>query len=150
MNSEIERIDSQRMRYLAWFLMGSIAFIPLTLVRFFFRLDGLNDQPIGVLVLSMLILTLLVLCYSAYRTMLLARQIRRDPRLEAALNNEFVRALDAQSWKTAYFGAAGTAVFFAVVGFFYPVCDPMMTALTSIVTGAGAYQATFYFKYRNS
>lgn len=150
MNLEIEQIDKQRMRYLEWYLIGSAAFIPLTIVRFFFRLDGLNEQPIGIAVLILLIFTLLLLSYSAYRTILLARQIRLDPRLEEALNNEFVLALEAQSWKAAYLGAVAATLFFAVVWFVYPVCDPMMAALTSIVTGAAAYQATFYFKYKNS
>ncbi|MBU0595335.1 hypothetical protein KJ567_01450 [Candidatus Bipolaricaulota bacterium] len=46
-------------------------------------------------------------------------------------------------------GAAGV-LFFAIVSSFYPVCDPVAIALTTIIVGAGAQRATFYFKYRSA
>jgi predicted membrane-bound mannosyltransferase len=137
------------MRFLEWYLIGFAAFLLLTLARFFFRAGGLNTQPIGIAVLAGLIVTVLVQAGSALGQALMARRIRADPSLEAALNNELVQSLESHSWRAAFLGAAAATVFFAVVSFFYPVCDPVMIALTAIVTGFGAYQGTFYFKYRS-
>lgn len=148
MNSEIERLDRRRMRYLEWYLMGCLVFIILSVTRYFFRLGDLNALPVGKAVLYGLILSLLVLAASALASARLGRKINQDPALKEALNNELVQALDVQSWKAAFFGAVGTTLFFALSWFFYPVCDPVMTALTAIIVGFGSYQGTFYFKYR--
>jgi hypothetical protein len=150
MNSEIERLDRQRMRYLEWYLIGCVVFIILSVTRYFFRLRDLNASPVGKAVLYGLIVSLLVLAASALASARLGRKIKQDPALKEALNNELIQALNVQSWKAAFFGAAGTTIFFALTGFFYPVCDPVMVALTAIIVGFGSYQGTFYFKYRSS
>ena len=150
MMSQIELLDRRRMRLLEWYLVSCSVFLLLMIARFFFRAGGLNSQPIGMAVLAGLIVTLLLLAGSAFGQALLARRIRSDPSLEAALNNELIQSLEIQSWRAAYFATAGATLFFAVVSFFYPVYDPVLIALTAIITGFGAYQATFYFKYRAS
>lgn len=150
MFSDVEHLDRRRMKLLEWYLVSFAVFLLLMLVRFFFRAEGLNSQPIGIAVLAGLIVTVLVQAGTALGQALLARRIRSDPGLDAALNNELIQSLETQSWRAAYFGAAATTVFFAIVSFFYPVCDPVLIALTAIITGFGAYQGTFYFKYRSS
>jgi hypothetical protein len=150
MNSEVEFLDKRRMRYLEWYLVGIVISIVLSLTRYFFRLGGLNTQPIGKVVLAGLLLGLFILIIATVAMSRWWRRIRNDPPLKEALYNELVRSLEVQSWKAAYIGAIGTTIFYALTGFFYPVCDPVMVALTSIIAGAGAYQGTFYFKYRRS
>ena len=149
MNSEIEILDKRRMRLLQWYLVGCGFFIILSLTRFFFRRAGLNSQPIGVAVLVGLLLCLAVLILSTIGSVRLAQKIKNDPSLQEALYNELVRSLEVQSWRSAFFGAIATNVFFALAWFFYPVCDPVMVSLTSLIVGLGAYQATFYLKYRS-
>jgi len=150
MISEIEILDRQRMRNLEWYLISFVSFLFLTISRFFMRQSGLNAQPIGQLVLVALTITLLIQAFCAISIARLSRKIKNQPHLEEALNNELVRNFEIQSWKPAYFGAVGSTVFFAIVWFFYPVCDPVMIALTSIITGLGVYQATFYCKYKST
>jgi hypothetical protein len=150
MNFEIEMLDKRRMRYLEWYLIGLVPFTILSVTRFFFRLGELNSQPIGRAVFIGLILSLLLMAISSIGSVILWRAIKNEPSLKDALHNELVQSLEAQSWKAAYFGAVGTTIFFAAVWFFYPISDPVLVALTSIIAGAGAYQATFYFKYRSS
>jgi len=150
MNTEIEKLDCRRMRNLEVYLCGFVLFLVLSLTRYFFRFPGLNSKPIGQVILVGLVLSLLLLVLSTYESIKLARKMKSDPELGAALGNELVRSLELQSWQAAYFGAIGTTVFFAIAWFFYPICDPIMVALTSIIAGAGSYQATFYFKYRSA
>lgn len=146
-NSDIERLDNQRMTYLAWYLVGCALFVILSLVRYFLRIGDMNSQPIGTAVLVGLILSLLLLGANAIRSARLNRKIMKDPVLKEALLNELIQAIELQSWRAAYLGAAGASLFFALSWVFYPVCDPVLIALTSIVTGLGAYQGTFYFLY---
>ena len=146
--SNIEYLDKKRMRYLELYLIGVIAFIILSITRYFFRLDNLNDKPIGIAVLVGLVLSLCLITLSTVMTAIFWHRIKDNSNLKHALNNEFIQSLGVKSWKAAYLGAVGATLFFAISGFFYPVCDSMLIALTSIITGAGAYQATLYFKYR--
>lgn len=150
MNTDIEFLDQQRMKFLKWYLISFAIFILLMLTRHFFRLDGLNSQPIGITVLIGLIVTLFLQVVCLIRSALLERHMQRDPNLEAALNNELIKSLMAQSWIAAYIGAAGMTLFFAITWSFYPICDPVTISLTSIATGAGASRAYFYFRYKMS
>jgi hypothetical protein len=148
-NTKIETLDRKRMRYLEWYLIGFGVFLALSITRFFFRGGGLNSQPIGTAVFIGLLVSLADVAVSTLGLALLGREIKADPSLRDALYNELVQSLETLSWKAAYISAIGTTSFFAAVSFFYPVCDPVLVALTSIIAGAGAYQAMFYFKYRS-
>jgi hypothetical protein len=149
-SSEIEILDAKRMRHLEIYILGVGIFIALSVTRYFFRLGGLNAEPIGVVVLVGLIISLGVISLSSILSAQFWKRVRHDPELMEALNNELIQVLQLKSWKAAYLGAVGATMFFAIVGFFYPVSDPMLMALTAIIAGAGAYQATFYFLYRAS
>jgi hypothetical protein len=149
MRKDIEILDQQRMKYLKWYLIGFGTFMLLMLTRHFFRLSDLNSKPIGMVVLIGLLLTLLLQVISLIQSARLEQNIRQDPKIEAALNNELVKSLMTQSWIAAYVGTAGMTLFFAVTWFFYPICDPVMIALSSIAAGAGANRAYFYFKYKS-
>jgi lysylphosphatidylglycerol synthetase-like protein (DUF2156 family) len=150
MNTDIEFLDQQRMKFLKWYLIGFTIFMLLLLTRHFFRLSGLNSQPIGTAVLIGLVLTLLLQIIFVVRSALLERDIRQDPRLETALHNELVKSLETQSWIAAYIGSAGMTLFFAITWSFYPICDPVTISLSAIAAGAGASRAYFYFRYKMS
>jgi len=150
MQTNIEFFDQQRMKYLKWYLIGFAIFMLLMLTRHFFRLDGLNSQPIGIAVLIGLLATLLLQVICLIKSALLEKDIHQDPRLEAALNNELVKSLMTQSWIAAYIGSAGMTLFFAITWSFYPICDPVTISLTSIAAGAGASRVYFYFRYKTS
>jgi hypothetical protein len=150
MDTDIEFLDRQRMKFLKWYLVGFAIFMIMILTRHFFRLGGMNSQPIGIVVLSGLFLSLIIQVISVIRSALLEKNIHQKPHLEAALNNELVKSLTTQSWMVAYFGTSAMTLFFAVTWAFYPICDPVTISLTSIVTGAGVSRAYFYFKYNMS
>jgi hypothetical protein len=148
--NNIEAVDKQRVLFLQWYLIGLGPFLVLSITRFFFRQGGLNSQPIGTAVLIGMLISLLILAISTIGSATLCRKIKDDPTLKDALNDELVIALEVQSWKAAFIGAVTITVFFALVSFVYPVNDPVLIALTSIITGAGAYRANFYFQYKSS
>ena len=97
MVSDIEVLDQKRMTFLKWYLVGFGLCMLLMLTRHFFRRAGLNSQPIGIAVLIGAIVGLLLQVVFLVRSALLEKDIRQDPRLEAALNNELVKSLMTQS-----------------------------------------------------
>jgi hypothetical protein len=150
MNSDIEYLDQQRMKFLKWYLVGFFIFMVLMLTRHFFRAGGLNSEPIGIAVLVGLILTLLLQAVCVTLSARLEKRIQKEPHLKAALNNELVKSLTTESWIAAYIGTSAMTLFFAITWSFYPICDPVSISLSSIVAGAGASRAYFYFKYKTS
>jgi uncharacterized membrane protein len=150
MKSEIENLDKKRLRNLELYIIGVAFFMLLSITRFFFRLGGLNSRPIGKAVLLGLILSLILIALGTVRSAILWRTIKDEPHLMEAMNDEWVQALEVRSWKAAFIAAVGTTFFFAIASSFYPVTDPVLTALTAGIAGAGAHQATFYFAYRSS
>ena len=90
MEKDIEFLDQRRMTYLKWYLIGFTIFLVLMLTRHFFRIDGLNMELIGYIVLTGIILALVVIVISLILSAFLERDIHQDPRLHAALNNELV------------------------------------------------------------
>jgi len=147
MDNDIESLDQRRMTYLKWYLIGITIGLVLMLTRHFFRIDGLNKEPIGIIVLVGIIFGLLVTVISVIFSAVLERDIHQDPRLDSALNNELVAKINSQSWIAAYIGTCLMTLFFAFTSSFYPICDPVSISLTSIVTGAVAHRAYFYFRY---
>ena len=150
MVADIELLDRKRMVLLKWYLIGFVVSLAMMLTRHFFRESGLNAQPVGAVVLAGAIAGVLLQAVCVALSALLERDIHRDPRLEAALHNELVQSLTSQSWVAAYIGASAMTLFFAITSSFYPICDPVTISLTSIVAGAGASRAYFYFRYRAS
>ena len=150
MSTDIESLDQQRMKYLKWYLLSFCIGLGLMLTRHFFRLSGLNSRPIGYLVLAGAVLALFSMFLFVVKSAFLEREIQQDPRLEAALNNEMVKSLTTESWVAAYLGTAAMTLFFAITWSFYPICDPVTIALSTIIAGAGASRAYFYFRYKTS
>jgi len=148
MTNDIEHYDQKRMQFLKWYIIGFVICLTLLLTRHFFRSSGLNSQPIGIAVLIGTIITLLIQAISIFGLGLLERDINHKPHLKAALNNELVRTLTVESWLAAYLAASGMTLFFAITWSFYPICDPVTIALSSIMAGAGANRVYFYFRYK--
>lgn len=150
MNTEIERLDKKRVRLLEWHLAGFLIFFIFSNIRFFFRASGLNSAPIGLSVLIISVIGVAIVGLSTYGLAILNRKLRSEPDLSEALNNEYIRSFEPNSWRAAFIGSAASTAFFALVYFIYPVYDPVLVALNSILTGAGAYQFNFYLKYKFS
>ena len=148
MNTDIEFLDHQRMKFLKYYVIGFFTFMLLMLTRYFFRMSGLNSQPIGTAVLIGWIATLLVQVICVFRLARLEREIHQDPRLESALNNEMVKSLNTQAWIAAYLGSIGMTLFYAITSSFYPICDPVTISFSAIIAGAGTHRAYFYFRYK--
>jgi hypothetical protein len=149
MADEIEVMEARGRSYLKGYLIAFYIFMFLWIVRFFFRESGLNYEPIGYLVLAGLIIMVLIQAFFMGRLALWKKKVRGDSRLNAALNNELIKLYELRSWKIAFLSAVGSTFFFAVVSFFYPICDLVLVALTSLIVGGGAHMTAFYVMNRS-
>lgn len=150
MTTEIERLDRKRISLLEWHLGGFLTFLVFSIVRFFFRASGLNTTPVGIAVLTFSILGVAIVGLSTAGLAAINRRVRHEPSLQEALYNEYIRAIELSSWRAAFIGSVVSNIFFAAAYFIYPVHDPVLVALNSIVIGAGAYHLSFYLKYTSS
>jgi len=148
MHTNIEYFDQQRMLFLKWYLIGFAISFVLLLTRHFFRLSGLNEQAIGIAVLAGAVAGLVLQIVSLFEAIRLEKQIQRNEQVKAALYNELVKSILTQSWQIAYIATSAMTLFFAITSSFYPICDPLSISLTSILAGAGACRAYFYFRYK--
>jgi hypothetical protein len=150
MSSEIERLDNKRILLLKWHLAGILIFLVFSTVRFFFRAGKLNTTPIGLAVLAFSILGVVVSGLSTAGLAAINHKVKQEPSLQEALSNEYIRAIELRSWRAAFIGSVVNNIFFVVIYFIYPVYDPVLVALNSIIIGAGAYHLSFYLKYKSS
>ena len=150
MKTEIERLDRNRIRLLEWHLAGFLIFLLFSITRFFLRARGLNTAPVGISVLIFSVVGVIIVGLSTSGLAIINRRIKQEPSLGEALNNEYVQSIELKSWRAAFIGSVASSVFFAFVSFFYPIHDPVLVALNSIVTGAGAYHLNFYLSYKLS
>ena len=148
MQTKIEGMDRRRMRSLGAYLISFAPSVPMFLALFFLRESGLSRGPIGTALKIGLGASLLAQIAFIIKQVLLAAEINRDPKLKEAFDSELHRLLEARAWKAAFIGTAATALLFAIASSFYPVCDALTIALTSMIIGVAAQRATFYFKYR--
>lgn len=148
MTQELEKIEEKRLNYLKWYILGFTLFITLMLLRHFFRLGGTNQGLLGTIVLGGLIFSVAIQALFVLLSASLEREIKGNPKLKAALQNELVQSIGQQAWAAAYLGAAGMTLLFAVSWFFYPLCDPVTISLCSIAMGAGAHRIYFYYRYK--
>ena len=144
MTTQIEIFDRSRKRYRSGLLIGSFVFL---LAWFGYILVRVSPRPMEIfhtIVLVVLITSLVVQAYYALRTTLLERQIRRDAKLNEALNNELIELNELKAWRAAFFSVL---IFIAIIGvfsFFVQIKDLMLVLLTLLLVGFGAHNLAVY------
>ena len=144
MTTQIEIFDRSRKRYRSGLLIGSFVFL---LAWFGYILVRVSPRPMEIfhtIVLVVLITSLVVQAYYALRTTLLERQIRRDAKLNEALNNELIELNELKAWRAAFFSVL---IFIAIIGvfsFFVQIKDLMLVLLTLLLVGFGAHNLAGY------
>ena len=144
MTTQIEIFDRSRKRYRNGLLIGSFVFL---LAWFGYILVRVSPRPMEIfhtIVLVVLITSLVVQAYYALRTTLLERQIRRDAKLNEALNNELIELNELKAWRAAFFSVL---IFIAIIGvfsFFVQIKDLMLVLLTLLLVGFGAHNLAVY------
>lgn len=146
--TQIEIFDRRRMRYRGGGLIGSIVFFIAWIGYVIVRLSGQTMDVLRTIILAILILAVIFQAYFAVRANLLERQIRKDPILKAALNNEFVQLNELKAWRASFFSVIGFIVVAAIASFFVQITDLMLIFLTALLVGFGTHNIAAYFLNR--
>jgi len=144
MTTQIEIFDQNRKRYRSGLLVGSLIFL---LAWFGYILVRVSPRPMELfhtIVLVVLIISLVVQAYYALRTTLLERQIRKDERLNEALNNELIQLNELKAWRAAFFSVLIFILITAVSSFFVQIQDLMLVLLTLLLVGFGTHNLAVY------
>lgn len=145
MTTQIEIYDQKRKYYRGGGLIGSIIFFLAWIGYVIIRLSSQAADTARTIVLVVLILSVIVQAYYALRVNLLERNIRKDPEMKSALNNELVQLNDLKAWRASFFAVIGFVVITAITSFFVQINDLMLIFLTALLVGFGTHNAAVYF-----
>jgi hypothetical protein len=145
MTTQIEIYDRKRKHYRGGGLVGSIIFFVAWIGYVILRLSSQTADILRPIVLTLLILAVLIQAYYALRVNLLEREIRKDPAMKEALNNELVQLNELKAWRASFFAVVGFIVLAAATSFFVQINDLMLIFLTALLIGFGAHNTAIYF-----
>jgi hypothetical protein len=143
--TQIEIYDQKRKYYRGGGLIGSIVFFIAWIGYVILRLSSSASEFARTLVLVILILSVIVQAYYALRVNLIEKDIRQDPKMKEALNNELVQLNDLKAWRASFFAVIGFIVLAAITSFFVQINDLMLIFLSALLVGFGTHNTAVYF-----
>jgi adenylosuccinate synthase len=143
--TQIEIYDQKRKYYRGGGLIGSIVFFIAWIGYVITRLSTQTTDYARITVLIIMVLAVIVQAYYALRVNLLERDIRKDPQMKEALNNELVQLNELKAWRASFFSVIGFIVLAAVASFFIQINDLMLIVLTALLVGFGTHNIAVYF-----
>jgi len=143
--TQIEIYDQKRKYYRGGGLIGSFVFFLAWIGYVITRLSNQAADTTRVVVLAVLILSVIVQAYYALRVNLLERDIRKNPDMKDALNNELVQLNELKAWRVSFFAVIGFIVIAAITSFFIQINDLMLIFLTALLVGFSTHNAAVYF-----
>jgi hypothetical protein len=142
--TQIEIYDRKRKRYRGGGLIGSIVFFIAWMGYVILRLSCQTMDLLRTIVLVILILSVVIQAYYALRANLLERQIRKDPVIKEALDNELVQLNDLKAWRASFFSVIGFIGVAAIASIFVQINDLMLVFLTALLIGFGTHNTAVY------
>jgi hypothetical protein len=136
--------DQKRKRNRGGGLIGSAIFLVAWIGYVITRISCLNNDLLRTIVLAVLILAVLFQAYFAIKNVLLEREIKKDPQLKDALNNELVQLNELKAWRASFFSVIGFIVVAAVLSIFMHINDIMLVFLTALLIGFGTHNTAVY------
>jgi hypothetical protein len=143
--TQIEIYDQKRKHYRGGGLIGSIIFFIAWIGYVILRLSSQAADYARTIVLVILILSVIVQAYYALRVNFLERDIRKDPEMKEALNNELVQLNELKAWRASFFAVIGFIVLAAITSFFVQINDLMLIFLSALLVGFGTHNTAVYF-----
>lgn len=144
MTTQIEMYDQKRKHNRGGGLIGSPIFLIPWIGYVITRIACLNYDLLRTIVLAILILAVLFQAYFAVKNILLEREIKKDPQLKDALNNELVQLNELKAWRASFFALIGFIVVAAVLSIFVQINDIMLVFLTALLIGFGTHNTAIY------
>lgn len=148
MTTKIEQLDRKRTAYRRGYVIWLIVFVIAWVTRSILKLFEIEIDILETVLLIILVLSVAIQAYYAVKENLLKREIKNDPFLEGALNNELVRLNELKAWRAAFFTVIVYTILVAILSLFITINDLMMIFITALLIGFGAYNLAAYILNR--
>jgi hypothetical protein len=137
-------LDQKRRKFRGGHLIGFSVFFVAWIIRSALKVAESENDLVYTILMILLLLSALFQAYYAIKGKRIEDEIKKEPFLEEALNNELIRLYELKAWRTAFFSVIGFIFLVAVISLFVEFNDIMLIFLTTFLVGFGTYNLTIY------
>lgn len=146
MSNKIETYGQKRKKFRGGYLLGDIVFLIVFIARSAMEIAGKTAGTLWTVLNAVMVLSILWMIYFTTRLVIVVREIRRDPLLKEALNNELDRLNELKSWRVGFF----SLIFFNLIALYVfhvmavPLKEPVILLIISLLVGFGSFDIARY------
>jgi hypothetical protein len=146
MSNKIETYGQKRKKFRGGYLLGDIVFLIVFIARSAMEITGKTAGTLWTVLNAVMVLSILWMIYFTTRLVIVVREIRRDPLLKEALNNELDRLNELKSWRVGFF----SLIFFNLIALYVfhvmavPLKEPVILLIISLLVGFGSFDIARY------
>lgn len=146
MSNKIETYGQKRKKFRGGYLLGDIVFLIVFIARSAMEIAGKRAGTLWTVLNAVIVLSILWMIYFTTRLVIVVREIRRDPLLKEALNNELDRLNELKSWRVGFF----SLIFFNLIALYVfhimavPLKEPVILLIISLLVGFGSFDIARY------
>ncbi len=144
MTTKIERFDQQRGKNRQGFLVWSTIFFISWFIRSGLKIAEVENDTVFTVLLVVLIISLVLQVVYMFKDHRLDVEMKQDPRLKEAMNDERIQLNELRAWKVGFFALIGFIIFAAIVSLLIEINDMMLVYLTALLIGFGARNTAVY------
>ena len=146
MSNMIEIYDRKRKKYRGGYLLGDIVFLIVFIARSAMETADTKAGTLWTILNVIIVLSIVWMIYFTTRLVIVVREIRRDPLLKEALNNELDRLNELKAWRVGFF----SLIFFNLIALYVfhvmavPLKEPVILLIISLLVGFGSFDIARY------
>jgi len=146
MSNKIETYGQKRKKFRGGYLLGDIVFLIVFIARSAMEIAGKRAGTLWTVLNAVIVLSILWMIYFTTRLVIVVREIRKDPLLKEALNNELDRLNELKSWRVGFF----SLIFFNLIALYVfhvmavPLKEPVILLIISLLVGFGSFDIARY------
>jgi hypothetical protein len=142
--NQIEILDEKRRKYRGGYLVGFGVFFVAWIIRSVLKVAEIENDLAYTILMILLLLSALFQAYFAVKGKAIEDEIKKEPYLKEALNNELIRLYELKAWRVAFFSVVGFVFLVAIASLFVEYNDIMLIFLTTFLVGFGTYNIAIY------
>jgi hypothetical protein len=116
--NQIEILDEKRRKYRGGYLVGFGVFFVAWIIRSVLKVAEIENDLAYTILMILLLLSALFQAYFAVKGKAIEDEIKKEPYLKEALNNELIRLYELKAWRVAFFSVVGFVFLVAIASLF--------------------------------
>ena len=144
MTTKIELFDQKRGNNRKGFLVWSTIFFISWFIRSGLKIAEVENDTAYTVLLGVLIISIILQAIYMFRDHRLDAEMKTDPQLKEAMNDERIQLNELRAWKVGFFALIGFIIFAATISLLIEINDMMLVYLTALLIGFGARNTAVY------